>query len=158
MARGKVKFGINFDGFLDYAREIDEKYGEEALKEATGSALRATKDYLNAEIVKAMNESPYNFDRTGRTREAHAKKTRVHRTVTWNGTVATIYVGFEFPEGLPARYLSSGTIVHGSPHVKPDMNLRHAMMGTGKHEEVIAEIQQNEFAEVLLKHSGYYDM
>lgn len=145
---GKQRFGLNFDHFLEFASTIDERYGEQALRQATGNALHATKDYVTAEIKKAMDTGKYNFDRTGKTRSALAENTRVH----WAGTVATIKVGFNLPEGINAIFLAYGT-----PHIKPDIKLRQAMRGEGKHREAISDIQMTEFEEVMLQRSGYYN-
>lgn len=134
-------FSLDFGGFLDFARKVGELGGNELLKQATENALKATDEYLTPEIEKAMQASPHNFDRTGKTAGTLDK----NYNVEWAGTVATAKVGFKISEGgLPSIFLAYGT-----PHIKPDVKLKNAMKGTGKHKKEIAAIQKAEFEKVI---------
>ena len=135
------KFSLDFEDFLDFARRVDELGGTEALKNATENALKATDEYLTPEIEKAMQTSPHNFGRTGKTAGTLDK----NYAVEWAGTVAKAKVGFNIAEGgLPSLFLAYGT-----PHIKPDVKLKNAMKGTGKHKKEIAAIQKAEFEKVI---------
>lgn len=134
-------FSLDFSGFLDLAGRISEAGGDEALKRATENALKATDEYLTPEIEKAMQASPHNFNRTGKTAGTLDK----NYNVEWSGTVAKAKVGFKISEGgLPSIFLAYGT-----PHIKPDVKLKNAMKGAGKYKKEISEIQQAEFNKVM---------
>ena len=59
----KNNFSLNFDGFIDYAKQIGE-LGDDALKLAVDNAFSKSKEYVNDEVKKAMDASKYNFDGT----------------------------------------------------------------------------------------------
>lgn len=134
-------FALDFDGFLDFARRVEELGESGALKQATENALKATDEYLTPKIENAMQASPHNFSRTGKTAGTLDK----NYTVEWSGTVAKAKVGFKISEGgLPSLFLAYGT-----PHIKPDVNLKNAMKGKGKYKKEISEIQKAEFNKVI---------
>lgn len=134
-------FALDFSGFLDLAERISEAGGDDALKKATENALKATDEYLTAEIEKAMRSSPHNFERTGKTAGSLDK----NYDVEWTGTVAKAKVGFKISEGgLPSIFLAYGT-----PHIDPDTKLKNAMKGTGSYKKEIEEIQKAEFNKVM---------
>lgn len=134
-------FALDFGGFLDYARQIDELGGSDLLKKATENALKATDEYLTPEIEKAMQASPHNFKRTGKTAGTLDK----NYDVEWTGRVAKVKVGFKISEGG----LASIFLAYGTPHIKPDVNLRKALRGEGKYKKQIAEIQKAEFNKII---------
>lgn len=142
MAKG---FSLDFDGFLDLAREIDE-LGEGALQLAVDRAFTRSKDYLNDQIEKAMDASPYHFDGTGYSK-GKAKKSLAEvrrQPVEWNGTTARAYIGVDVhiaPELL--------FIIHGTPHMAKDKNLYNAVKCKGKYKKEVEQIQQEEFHKVL---------
>lgn len=143
MARNK--FDLNFDGFLDLAKDIDA-LGEGYLAKATENALRESKDFVNAEIESAMDASPYHFDGTAYSR-GKAKKS-LHETmampVEWNGTVASAYIGVDLKEAPEAIILANGT-----PHLAGDKNLLNALKVKGKVRKEVDRIQAEEFNKVM---------
>lgn len=142
----KAKFGLNFDGFKDLARQVDE-LGKGYLKQATENALVKSAEYANGEVIKAMNESRYNFIAgqgysKGR---ARASAEEVAKTpIEWEGTVAKIPVGVSWKQAPEATILAYGT-----PHIKPDTRLRNALRVKGQVRKEVSRIQQEEFQKVI---------
>lgn len=146
-----TKFDIKFDEFKKIEEKLRELAGMDGVIKATENALTATGDYVTAEIDKAVENSPYNFNRTGKTKASIER----NREVKWDGTEASIDVGFRISEGgLPAIFLMYGAPSKGSTRknrgkVEPDTNLYNAAKGKGKHEKVIRDIQQTEFNKII---------
>lgn len=137
----RTRFGIDFADCLDLGAMIDELAGGEAVKRAVENALIETDKYVTAEVDKAVASSPYNFNRTGKTKESIDRDT----TVQWEGSQAYAKAGFNISDGgLPSIFL-----IYGTPKIKPDTNLKNAAKGTGKHKKKIEEIQQAEFNKVI---------
>lgn len=143
MARDK--FSIDFDGFLDLARQISE-VDENLLIKATENALRESKDFVNKEIEKAMNASKYHFDNTGYSK-GKAKKS-LHETmkkpIEWNGTQARAYIGADLKEAKEAIILAYGT-----PHLTGDKKLLNATKVKGNVRKEVDRIQAEEFNKVM---------
>lgn len=158
----KNNFGLNFDGFLDYAEQID-KLGEGLLKKATENALTKSKDYANNSILEAMEKSPYEFTHNqqsnkgvggiasgeGKNRRATGKaiksvKNIMEKPVEWNGNTAIAYVGADLKEAPELLILALGT-----PHLQGDRNLNNAIKVKGKYRKEVSKIQQEEFMKVL---------
>lgn len=143
MARNK--FDLNFDGFLDLAKGIDA-LGEEYLQKAVDNAFTATKNFVNAEIEKAMDSSPYNFDGQGYSKGESKKSLNEVKAkpVEWNGTVATAKAGVNLKEAPQAIILA-----YGSPHLAGDKNLLNALKVKGKVRKEVDRIQAEEFNKVM---------
>ena len=142
MAKG---FSLDFDGFLDFAREVDE-LGGGALREAVDRAFTRSKDYLNEQIEKAMNASPYHFDGTGYSK-GKAKKSLAEvrqKPVEWDGTTASAYIGVDVQIAPELLF-----IIHGTPHMAKDKNLYNAVKVKGKYKKEVERIQQEEFHKVI---------
>ena len=141
----KNKFSLNFDGFLDYAREIDNLGGNN-LHQAVENALTASKDYVNNEVSKAMDNSRYNFDGTGYSKgKAKASLEKISQLpVEWDGTSAKAYIGVDLSEALEVVF-----IIHGTPHMAKDKNLYNAIKVKGKYKKQVEEIQKEEFNKVI---------
>lgn len=142
MAKG---FSLDFDGFLDLAEQISE-LGEEHLRTAVENAFTASKDYVNGEVSKAMDDSRYNFDGTGYSRgRAKASLNEVAQMpVEWSGTVATANIGVKTSDALEVLFLA-----HGTPHLAGDKKLLNAIKVKGKVREKVSQIQQEEFNKVI---------
>lgn len=139
------KFSLDFDGFLDYARELSE-LGDDVLKKAVDNAFTASKEYINNEVSKAMDASRYNFDGTGYSQgKAKASLREVEAMpVEWNGTVAEAYIGVRTRDALEVLFLGYGT-----PHLAADTKLLNAIKVKGKHKKEVERIQKEEFNKVL---------
>lgn len=143
MARNK--FDLNFDGFLDLAREIDS-LGEGLLQKAVDNAFTASKDFVNAEIERAMDASPYNFDGQGYSKGESKKSLNEVKAmpVEWNGTVAKAKSGVDLKDAPQAIILA-----YGSPHHSGDKKLLNALKVKGKVRKEVDRIQAEEFNKVM---------
>ena len=142
----KNKFGLDFDGFLDLARQIDEM-GEGYLQQAVDNALTKSKEYANDEIIRAMETSPYHFvkGQGQSTGKALASVQNVEQmSVEWDGTIAKAYIGVDLKIAPEAIILA-----HGTPHIKPDTKLKNALKVKGAVRKEVSRIQQEEFLKVL---------
>lgn len=143
----KGKFSIDFDGFLDLAARISKAGGEAALKRATENALNKSKEIANAEVVAAMNKSPYSFNAgekgsKGRARKSAEKTAAV--PVEWEGTTAKAVIGVNLSEAPEVAIL-----MHGTPHIKADAQLKNAIKVKGKVRKKVSEAQAAEFNAVM---------
>ena len=147
----KNNFSLNFDGFLDYAKQLDE-LGTEYLVKATENALTKSKEYANQQILNAMKTSPYQFSqgregKSGRKATGKAKKSVVEvsqKPVEWEGSICTAYVGANLKDAPEELILALGT-----PHIKGDTNLKNAIKVKGKYRKEMSLIQQQEFLKVI---------
>lgn len=159
----KNKFGLDFDGFLDLAEQID-KMGGDLLKKAVDNAMTASKKYANDQIAKAMNESPYQFSQgrssdkgvggmakstngknrpsTGKTKKSLYKVS--NEQVEWDGKQAIAKVGADLKVAPELLILALGT-----PHIQADKNLNNAIKVKGKYRKEASKIQQEEFFKVI---------
>ena len=141
----KNNFSLNFDGFLDYAKQLDE-LGDKYLKQATENALTKSKEYANNSIINAMKTSRFNFNGSDRsTGKALKSVEEVNaKPVEWEGTICTAYVGTDLKVAPEALILALGT-----PHIKGDTNLKNALKVKGKYRKEMSLIQQQEFLKVI---------
>lgn len=135
-------FSLNFDSFLDYARQLDE-LDEKYLRKATENALTKSQEYLNEKTEQAMQQSKFDFDRTGNAKKSLSEVAQ--KPLQWDGYTAKVFVGVDIsnaPEGLILA-------ITGTPHNKPDKNLYNAMKGKGKYRKEVDKIQMTEFQKVI---------
>lgn len=141
----KNKFSLNFDGFLDLARQIDE-LGEGYLKQATENALTKSKEYVSGQVMEALETSRYNFKGTGRSHGTTKKSAEevAKMPLVWEGTLAILPVGVSWHDAPEATLLAYGT-----PHIQGDTKLRNALKVKGKVAKEVSRIQQAEFFKVI---------
>ena len=159
----KNKFGLDFDGFLELADQID-KMGGELLKEAVTNAMTKSKEYANAQIAKAMNESPFQFSQgrasdkgvgglakstNGKNRPSTGKAKKSlfqvsNEQVEWEGKEAIAKIGADLKVAPELLILALGT-----PHIQGDRNLNNAIKVKGKYRKEASRIQQEEFFKVI---------
>lgn len=140
-------FSLDFKDFLDVAYRISEAGGDEALKRAVESAFEGSKDIQNIEIGKAMKNSKYSFKagvKRSRGRARGSLKEVAETPVQWDGTVATAHIGVDIAEAPEVAIL-----IHGTPHIPPDTNLKNAIKVKGKYLKKVKEIQAEKFNEVI---------
>lgn len=144
MARNK--FDLNFDGFLDLASEISEKYSDEWLLYATEQALDKSKLEVNVEIGKAMESSRYNFNGGGYSQEKAMESLLkvADMPVEVNGTEVKAFIGVDLDEAPEAMILALGT-----PHLEADKNLYRALKVKGRIRKRVDMIQSEVFHKVL---------
>lgn len=139
-------FSLDFKGFLDYAEEIDE-LGKGELLEVVKEAITATKDFVNNECEKALNNSKYSFDKgenysQGKARASLEKVKQM--PVEVNGTEVIGYAGFDLedaPEVLPLAY--------GTPHLANDKALYNAIKVKGRVKKDVEKLQSDIFKNSL---------
>lgn len=159
----KTKFALDFKGFLDFARQVDE-LGEGYLKKATENALQKSKDYANKQVEKALKDSPYNFYQgrsskhgvggiaspTGGNNQRASGRTKksAHEVgempLEWNGNSVKGYVGVSWYDAPEIIFLAYGT-----PHISADKNLQNAIKVKGKYRKEVDKIQMEEFQKVI---------
>lgn len=141
----KNNFSLNFDGFIDLAKDIDN-LGEGYLQKAVDNAFNASKEYVNNEVSKAMDASRYNFDGTGYSQgKAKASLKEVEKKpVEWSGSVAKAFIGVKTRDALEVLFLGYGT-----PHIAADTKLINAIKVKGKVKKEVERIQQEEFNKVI---------
>ena len=143
----KNGFSLDFSGFLELAREIDEKYGQEALLNATVKVMDATRKHVNNMCGKALKESQYNFkDGQGYSQgKARASLIEVSKIpVEVGGTSVKAYAGFNLNDAPEVLILAMGT-----PHLAKDTKLYNAIKVKGRVKKDVEEIQKGVFEEAL---------
>lgn len=147
------KMGVNFDGFLELARQIDEM-GEGLLKQATENALNASKDYVNREVEDAMLASRFAFEGGARSnaknkpasgRALASVREVAQKPVQWDGTTAVAYIAGDLEQAPEIVILTS----NGNPHLKPDNRLKNAVKVKGAVRKEVNRIQQEEFTKTI---------
>lgn len=147
----KNKFSLDFDDFLKLADQVD-RLGEGYLKKATENALRKSTDYVNQEVLNAMNKSKYSFTAgqggsKGRARESLEKVSQM--PIKWEGTKAFAYIGVDLSEATEVIFLMNGSTLNGNPHIKADTKLKNAIKVKGKVKKEASKIQKEEFTKVI---------
>lgn len=139
------KIGLEVDG-LDQLIERLNEFGAD-VEQTVETALIQSKKRVTKEIESAMEESRYNYGRTGKTRRSLDKESNVE----WEGGVASIGVGFDIGNGgLPSIFLMYGTHFHGTPRIEPDRKLYRALFSKEIREEV-TKIQSDVIAGAIAK-------
>lgn len=127
MARNKV--GMLFEGFEEMAAKFDALGGD--LKSVVTECLEKSHNHVTPKLHKDMKR----HRRTGDT-ESSIGVTRVE----WEGTKASIKVGFNISHGgLPSIFL-----MYGTPRMKKDSKLYNDIYGTKTRKE-IKELQEEIF-------------
>lgn len=146
MAQNKG-FSLDFNGFLDLAEDVSEKYGDDRLLYAAEQALDQTRKYVNGEIQKAMSNSKYSFEKgvafsQGTAKESLAEIADMPTEVI--GTTVTAYAGVDLEEAPEVIMLAYGT-----PHLEKDTKLYNAIKVKGKVKKEVDRIQREVFNTVL---------
>ncbi|MCC8069423.1 MAG: hypothetical protein LIO71_06715 [Ruminococcus sp.] len=128
MARNRVT--IDFKGFDDYMEKMDKLGGTDLMKKGVEAGLKASKQYVNQEIKKAMVKS--NLPAKGQYSHGDTEKSiDKDFNINWEGTLGYTNIGFRFDKvGLLSIYLMYGTkSVHGTPRMAPVEGLYDAIYG-----------------------------
>ena len=142
MPKGKRSSRIDFSGFMDLAKDIDN-ISEKYLRKAVENALVKTKDYLNNETLKAMDSSKFDFKDDGESIKSLFEIEDM--PIEWNGYICKAFVGVDLSKAPQTLILA----VVGSPKQSADRNIYNALKGKGKHKKVVMKIQEEEFYKVL---------
>ena len=129
-----AKLKLEFDGLLEYAELLDKVGGD--LKKTTEKALKQTAEHINSNLHKDMKKHHL----SGETEKSIKDDVKVE----WNGSVASVGVGFKISEGgLPSIFL-----MYGTPRMKKDQKLYNDVYGAKARKE-IKQIQEQIFAETI---------
>ena len=145
MARNK--FTVDFSGFEQYQRKLEELAGGDAVKKALNTALEETQSIIADNVSAALS--------------AHNDTGKLAKTIIkseppeWTAGVGAVNVGFDITaggtyDGLPSIFLMYGTKLYGQPHIKPDKNLYNAVYGTATKRKV-KEVQKEAFEKSILR-------
>ena len=146
MAQNKG-FGLDFNGFLDFAEDISNISNEVLLDTAT-KALEATRDLVNIEIGKAMKNSTFNFKKGEGYSQGNARESLIEVSkmpVEVNGSTVTAYAGFDLEKAPEALILAA----YGAPHRANDTKLHNAIKVKGKVKKQVNELQEAIFTHAL---------
>lgn len=124
MSVAKNKIGLQFTGWKEVMQNIGRMADESGLKQATESALKATKDHINAKadaIMQKGNMPAGGKYWTGETKRSLDK----NYDVEWSGYTGSINIGYD----LDASGLTSIYLMHGTPKMTPVSGLYDAFYG-----------------------------
>ncbi len=135
----KNKIGLKFEGLEELAGKFEAL--ERSVKPAAENALKASKAAVTPEIDKAISKHKL----TGGTAKSLDRKVQVD----WNGTTASVDIGFHIRAGgLPSVFL-----MYGTPRVKKDTALYRSVYGS-KTKKLIAETQKEVFQKMIARRMG----
>lgn len=146
MARNKI--GLQVKGFEDYMEKLDKLGGTSVMKQGVEGALKASKEYVNPLISKAMATG--NLPAGGKYSEGITKQSIDNSyTVEWEGLTGFIKVGFDFKKsGMTSIFL-----MYGTPHHAPVAGLKDAIYGA-KTKKQIAKLQGEALTKVIERIMG----
>ena len=147
----KNKLELNFQGFLDLAEEIG-KMGEGLLLKAVQESAKASKDYVNQEIAKAIDSSKYDFDGSGHSKGETKKSLQEisQMPVETTGTTVTAYAGIDLEKAPQGLILA----IEGAPHKGKDTKLSQAVRVKGSIRKEVQKIQSETFYKILEEGRG----
>lgn len=145
----KNKISLQFKGFEELTKKIDDLAGTDGLKRAVEAALKTSKQEVNKEITAALQPSKFpagGIYSTGKTKAAINKDF----AVKWAGMVAEIPIGFDMSKsgGMTSIYL-----MYGTPRMKPDNELFNAIYGNAIKTKV-KKLQETAVKEVIERIMG----
>jgi hypothetical protein len=144
----RTQLSLDFTEFTDFLERLEKAGGN--LHGVAEEALSQSFDIVLPTIEKAIEKS--NLPAKGKYSKERTKNALIRtKKITWNGTCASIDVGFEFAKGgLTSIFLTYGTKVHGTPRMAPVKGLKEAIYcETDK--KKIEEIQQKILTEAIEK-------
>ena len=133
------KMKIEFDGFDQVVARLNKLEGD--VRKTSEKALKASRDYITPNIKKEMSK----HKRTGKTVSSIAES----EPVKWEGSKASIYVGFKIKEGG----IASIFLMYGTPKIKKDQKLYNAIYGSSTLRK-IRNIQENIFYDEIRRMGG----
>lgn len=125
MARNRITFDMNpFEDMIDRLNSLGAN-----LQDVVTECLEESTKLVTPKIDKAMSK----HKRTGRTEESIIQRS----DVKWEGKVASVNVGFKFPEGLASVFL-----MYGTPRMKKDSKLYNSIYGNKTKKEIKAKQEE----------------
>lgn len=138
-----AKMKLQIPDFNALAKQIEDVGG--SVKKASEDALKETHRIVTDKLEQIMvpsNMPDHGVYWTGRTRESIVRQP----TVTWNGTKASVDVGFDIENGG----LTSIFLMYGTPRMKPVPGLYDAIYGKATQTEIIE-------AQTRILHEAIYE-
>lgn len=121
----KNKFGIQFDGFNELMEDLDRLGGD--LKNVVEECLKVPNKIITPKLHADMKK----HKRSGATEKSIVDNSRVK----WEGTTASVDVGFKISNGgLPSIFL-----MYGTPRMKKDTKLYNDIYGSQIKKSIAAE-------------------
>lgn len=112
---------LDTSGFSGLLRRLDELGGD--VKQAVDDSLQQAGQQISKDTIKAIAKS--NLPAQGKYSKGFTKKSVIKdANVEWNGSIASIPVGFDFSKPGAGGYLITGT-----PKMKPDQELHRMYKG-----------------------------
>lgn len=131
---------LEFDGFENVIARISKLGGD--IKGTTEEALQKSRRYVHKNLGSAMQKHNNTY---GTIRSLNC----VPINADWEGTVATIEVGFKISEGgLPSIFL-----MYGTPRIDKDQKLYNAAFGA-KTQKDVRKIQEDIFYNEIRRING----
>lgn len=135
----KNKIGLEFKGFEEMIQNLEALDGD--VKEAVEGSLKVATDTIASKLKPEMKK----HNRTGATKRSIVD----HTSVKWEGSTASIDVGFNLKQGgMPSIFL-----MYGTPKMAKDQALYDAIYGTRVKRE-IAKRQKAIFEGMIRKRMG----
>jgi hypothetical protein len=148
---GKSQRGISVDfGGVFELEKVLQSLGGDVYQTAVINALTKSKEYVNDEILKAMEQSPYNFDgkHYSRLKTKKGLEKVEKMDVKINGNEAIAFAGVSFKVAPELWYTAHGKA--SNPHAPiTDQKLYNAVRVKGKVKEEVQRIQKEEFNKVI---------
>lgn len=120
MARKRI--GLEFEGFEEVISRLNKLNG--GIKSVTEKALKESQSLVNSKAKAAIE--PHRL--TGKTEKSLSNVSEVE----WQGTTASIKVGFNISSGG----LASIFLMYGTPRMKKDQKLYNAFYGKSTQKEI----------------------
>lgn len=142
----KNKMSIEFEGFDEVVTQINNLNGN--LKAITNKGLQKTHEIITEKAEEAIQKP--NLPAKGKYSTGKTEKSlKTEAKVEWNGTVASVPVGFSISQGgLPSIFM-----IYGTPRYMKNQKMYNTFWSSKTHNEVIAA-QEEIFFEELRKLEG----
>ena len=142
----KNKMSIEFEGFDEVVTQINNLNGN--LKAITNKGLQKTHEIITEKAEEATQKP--NLPAKGKYSTGKTEKSlKTEAKVEWNGTVASVPVGFSISQGgLPSIFM-----IYGTPRYMKNQKMYNTFWSSKTHNEVIAA-QEEIFFEELRKLEG----
>lgn len=135
----KNKMTLQFSGFDEMLANLEALDGD--VKQAVEGSLRVASDT----VARNTNVAMQKHKRTGQTAKSIVK----HSPVKWEGTTASVDIGFDLKKGgMPSIFL-----MYGTPKMAKDQAVYDAVYGTRTKRE-IAKRQKAIFDGMISKRMG----
>ena len=146
MSKYKNKMTIEFEGFEEVIKQMEQLNGN--IKEITEQGLKETHKIITKKEEEAVQKT--NLPAKGKYSTGLTKKSmKKEADIIWNGTEASVEVGFSISKGG----LASIFMIYSTPRYMKNQKMYNAFWSKKTHDEVI-EKQEEIFFNELRKLEG----